>query len=57
MEANKVSKEDGQFRLRMPEDIKDWIRVRAKANMRSMTAEIIFILNEKMENEKSATPA
>lgn len=43
-----MSREDEHFRLRIPGDIKKWVRARSVNNMRSMTAEIIFILREKM---------
>jgi len=39
---------DEHFRLRIPTQTKEWIRDRARKNMRSMTAEILFILNERM---------
>ncbi|CAB4324928.1 Arc family DNA-binding protein [Brucella sp. 191011898] len=39
---------DEHFRLRIPAQTKKWIRDQARENMRSMTAEILFILNERM---------
>lgn len=52
-----MAREDLHFRLRIPEDIKSWIRDRAETNRRSMTSEIVFILETAMKNEKSGTPA
>ncbi|MEN6631787.1 MAG: Arc family DNA-binding protein [Candidatus Polarisedimenticolia bacterium] len=40
---------DGHFRLRLPDDVKEWVRRNAERNMRSMTAEINFALRERME--------
>lgn len=44
------------FGLRMPEDLKDKISERAKANGRSMNAEIVQILQDALDaNEKKVT--
>ncbi|WP_323012889.1 Arc family DNA-binding protein [Devosia sp.] len=44
-----MSRDDGHFRLRIPNDVKRWVKASAEQNMRSITAEIIFTLKEKME--------
>ncbi|MCO5072129.1 MAG: Arc family DNA-binding protein [Rhizobiaceae bacterium] len=43
-----MARDDGHFRLRIPDDVKDWIRGTAARNMRSMTAEINYALRERM---------
>ena len=43
-----MAREDGHFRLRIPNDVKSWVRANAEKNMRSLTAEIVFTLREKM---------
>lgn len=57
-----MTRDDSHFRLRIPEDVKQWIKVSAERNMRSMTAEINFALRERMqavagEGSKAKTPA
>lgn len=37
------------FGLRMPKDLRDWVRERARRNDRSMNGEIIAILREKRD--------
>lgn len=37
-----------QFKINLPEDVKRWVSRRAEENLRSQTAEIIFIIREKM---------
>ena len=43
--------EKKQFKLVIPEDVKDWLAVQAKRNLRSQSNEIILALREKMEAE------
>ena len=40
---------------RIPENIHQWLAERAKRNDRSMNAELVRILRERMENESQAT--
>ncbi|BDC21828.1 regulatory protein Mnt [Klebsiella pneumoniae] len=40
-----MSREDPQLRIRLPSELKDKIEASAKANNRSMNAEIIFRIN------------
>jgi len=37
------------FGVRMPKETREWLKARAKANRRTMNAELVFIL----ENEKA----
>lgn len=43
------------LQLRLPEDIKDWARKKAKDNDRSMNSMIVRILRERMEQEAGAS--
>lgn len=40
-----------QFKINLPEDVKRWVAERAAGNLRSQSAEIIFALRQKMEEE------
>lgn len=40
-----------QFKLTIPNEIKEWLADRAERNLRSQSAEIILALREKMERE------
>lgn len=40
-----------QFKMMIPSDVMDWVSERAKANMRSKSAEINMALKEKMAAE------
>lgn len=40
------------FGLRMPKDLRDWVKKRAWRNDRSMNGEIIAILREKRDEEQ-----
>jgi plasmid stability protein len=51
-----MSRDDLHFRLRIPEEIKEWVRVQAEANRRSMTSEIVFLLETAMKKEKAGEP-
>lgn len=44
-----MAREDAYFRLRIPDDVREWVRGSAEKNLRSMTAEIVFALRERME--------
>ena len=43
-----MARDDGYFRLRIPDDLKAKVAEAAAANHRSMTAEIVFALRERM---------
>lgn len=40
-----------QFKLNIPDDVKEWLANQASRNMRSQTAEVILALKEKMSRE------
>jgi len=42
-----------QFKVNMPEDVKEWLAKEARQNMRSQTAEIVLALKEKMGRQAS----
>ncbi|MEH6721685.1 MAG: Arc family DNA-binding protein [Aurantimonas endophytica] len=50
-----MSRDDTHFRLRLPEEEKAFIREQASRNLRSMTAEIIFTIRDRMQQMKSRT--
>jgi hypothetical protein len=52
-----LAREDAHFRLRIPDDVRAWVQKTAEENRRSMTGQIIFILEKEMKNEKSGTTA
>lgn len=51
-----MSRDDPYVRLRIPETIKEWVMETAKANRRSMTSEIVFLLETAMKKEKAGEP-
>lgn len=52
-----MARDDPQFNLRMSQELKDLITDRAKTNGRSLNAEIVQILEDAIEAEKSGFPA
>jgi len=52
-----MSREDQHFRLRIPELVKAWVKEQADMNRRSMTAQIVFILEDEMKKEKGEATA
>ncbi|WP_238179419.1 Arc family DNA-binding protein [Methylobacterium dankookense] len=46
-----VSREDPHFRLRLPEDIRQKVKISAERNRRSMTGEIVFHLANALGDE------
>lgn len=55
-----MTREQDKFMLRLPDGMRDRLKEIAQSNMRSLNAEIVFILREKMEikeKEKGEAPA
>lgn len=52
-----MARDDPQFNLRMTQELKDAIADRAKSNGRSLNAEIVQILEDAVEAERSGFPA
>ncbi|RYE60941.1 MAG: Arc family DNA-binding protein [Hyphomicrobiales bacterium] len=52
-----MAREDEHFRLRIPSVEKQFIREQARRNLRSMTAEINFIIRERMMSAATGTKA
>jgi hypothetical protein len=48
-----MSEQAKQFKLKLPADIDQWIEQGAEKSLRSKSAEIVYLLREKMENEKA----
>lgn len=42
------------FGLRLPDDVREWLKASAEHNMRSQNAEITVILREKMQRSETA---
>jgi hypothetical protein len=50
-----MGREDAQFRLRIPHDLRDFIRESSKRNQRSLNGEVVFALRQyQTDNEKGA---
>lgn len=47
-----VSSREKQTPIRIPTEIKEWIREEAAVNGRSMNTEVVFILKKAMEDKK-----
>jgi len=47
---------DAQLRIRIPPDVKSWLEQEAARNLRSMSAEIVIILRDKMEASTQPSP-
>lgn len=56
-----MSQVERHFRLRVPPEVKRWVEQQAQTNRRSMTAQIIVVLERAMQttagNSFQATPA
>lgn len=54
MEKNTLNREQRQgLQTRLPKSLMGWIKDRSKQNERSMNAEVVSILKEKFNAEKS----
>mgnify|MGYP000571928173 CR=1 FL=1 len=45
--------EKRQFKVMLPDDVKDWLAIEAKRNLRSQTQELVLALREKMEAQEA----
>jgi plasmid stability protein len=48
-----MARNDPQVRVRLPNDVKDWLQRSAARNLRSMNAEAVTILRDRMTAEKT----
>lgn len=46
-----MKRTDPQMRIRLPEDVKDWIEAQAEVNLRTQNAEIVMAIREQMKRE------
>lgn len=46
-----------QFKLNIPNDVKDWLEQKAASNMRSQGSEIVLILRQEMERNSETKTA
>jgi hypothetical protein len=53
----RASKDDPQFRLRLPADLKAWIEARANANYHSINLEVVLLLSAAKERHDRAKAA
>lgn len=49
-------KETKQYKLVLPAELDQWIEQETEKSLRSKSAEIVFILRERMEKEKAGSP-
>ncbi|WP_312151817.1 Arc family DNA-binding protein [Pseudomonas sp.] len=49
-----MARKDPQFNLRLPEELKVWVERSAKGNCRSMTAEVVFWLQQAKKIQEQA---
>ncbi|WP_346015710.1 Arc family DNA-binding protein [Pseudomonas sp. ER28] len=60
LEGSRWSLEDAgmrrnpQLKMRLPEELKQWVETEAKRNYRSQTAEIVFALMEEKKRREQA---
>jgi hypothetical protein len=47
-------KSQAQLRIRLPQEIKDWLESEAARNLRTMNAELVVLLREKMAASTTA---
>jgi hypothetical protein len=52
-----MSRTDPGLRVRIPPEMKDWLEREAAKNLRSMTAEVVLSVRERMERERRQTKA
>ncbi len=52
-----MAREDRYMRIRVPDDMKEWLKEQARENLRSQNAEIVLAVREKMRRTKNAAPA
>jgi hypothetical protein len=52
IEDNMAAKQQAPTPIRLPEELKDWIKARADANLRSVNAEITALLMKARESEQ-----
>ena len=46
---------DTQVRIRLPNDLKAWVEKEAKKNLRSVNAEVVFVLRDRMAEQQPST--
>lgn len=46
-----MGKAQTQFKVNIPEEVKQWLAAEAAKNLRSQTAEVILALKEKMRSQ------
>ena len=49
-----MSRQDPQVVVRLPEQLKDWLKAQAVENKRSQNAEIVYLLEQARRREEAA---
>ena len=50
-----MTQNDTIMRIRLPADLKAWVATEAERNLRSLNAEVVFFLRERMERTEQPT--
>lgn len=50
-----MTQEDSQFRLRLPTDLRDYLRESARLNERSINGEIVYALRQHQKSASAPT--
>ncbi len=52
-----MKRDDPQFKLRLPQEMKDWLQAAAKSKYHSMQAEVLSMIAEAMRKDESKSNA
>lgn len=52
-----MKQDDAQMRIRLPDDVKDWLKKEARKNLRTQNAELVMALMEKMDRKATGQAA
>ncbi|MCA1971318.1 MAG: hypothetical protein LDL44_00625 [Caenispirillum sp.] len=50
-----MAREDAQLRIRVPEDVKEWLEQQAAKNLRTQSAEIVLAIRARMEEHRATS--
>lgn len=50
-----MARDDAQFRLRMPHDLREYVRESARHNQRSLNGEVVFIIRQHQKSASAPT--
>lgn len=49
-----MARSDAHLRIRVPDDVKEWLEVQAEKNLRTQSAEIVLLVRSRIEAEAQA---